>query len=84
MKTDQSFMLLRILLKVGNDTCIIGGYFNIAQNQYLDTCNYCHINNPKAKECLLNIKEDLNLVDPFREMNEFEKCFTWRKSNPVK
>ena len=64
MKTDRSFILtLRILLKVGNDTCIyIGGDFNIAQNQYLDTCNYCHINNPKAKECLLNIKEDLNLV----------------------
>ena len=73
-----------IIEEVGNDTCIIGGDFNIAQNQYLDTCNYCHINNPRAKECLLNIKVDLNLVDPFREMNEFEKRFTWRKSNPVK
>ena len=30
------------------------------------------------------MKEELNLVDPFREMFETEKRYTWRKPTPLK
>lgn len=66
------------------DTCIWCGDFNLVQDQELDTYNYLHINNPKAKECVLNLKEELNLVDPFREMFETDRRYTWRKPTPLK
>ena len=67
-----------------NDTCMICGDFNLVQDQTLDTYNYVSVNNPKAKECILTIKEDLSLVDPFRELHEQMKRYTWRKPTPIK
>ena len=70
--------------EIGNDTCVICGDFNVVQDQDLDTFNYLHVNNPKSKECILTIKEELNLIDPYRELNESEKKFTWRRPHPLK
>lgn len=67
-----------------NDTCMICGDFNLVQDQILDTYNYVNVNNPRAKECILTIKEDLSLVDPFRELHEQMKRYTWRKPTPLK
>ena len=57
--------------ELGNDTCILCGDVNVIQDQNLDSFNYLHVNNPRAKECILSIKEEFNLVDPFRELYEF-------------
>ena len=70
--------------EIGNDTCIMVGDFNVVQDQNLNTFNYLHVNNPKAKECILTIKDELNLIDPYRELHEFEKSFTWRRPHPLK
>ena len=32
----------------------------------------------------MHLKEEMNLVDPFRELYEISKQFTWRKRNPLK
>ena len=69
---------------IGNDTCVICGDFNVVQDQDLDTFNYLHVNNPKSKEGILAIKEELNLIDPYRELNESEKKITWRRHHPLK
>ena len=85
--TDSSGFYLKladILEEFGNETCIICGDFNLVQDQEMDTYNYVHVNNPKARETVLNIKEDFNLTDPFRELNESEKLNTWRKPSPLK
>ena len=63
---------------------LITGDFNLVQNQHLDTYNYCNINNPKAKEKVLEIIEMHNLTDPFRELYPDMERYTWRKSNPLK
>ena len=60
------------------------GDFNVVQDQNLDTFNHHHVNNPKAKERILTIKDELNLIDPYRELHEFEKSFTWRRPHPLK
>lgn len=73
-----------LIEQFNNDTNIICGDFNLVQDQELDTHNYLHINNPKAKECVLSMKEEFNLIDPFRELNEFIKKYTWRKPHPLK
>ena len=59
-----------------NDTCIFCGDFNLVQDQELDTYNHLHINKPRAKDCVLSIKEELYLVDPFRELNETLRKYT--------
>ena len=61
---------------------IICGDFNLVQNQELDTYNYINVNNPNAKESVVNLKEELNLIDPFREIYENSKQYTRRKQNP--
>lgn len=67
-----------------NESYIICGDFNIVQDAELDTYNYSSINNPKARGKLLEIRHNLNLVDPFRQLFPDKKRYTWRKSNPIK
>ena len=63
---------------------IIGGDFNLIMDKELDSMNYKNINNPKAREELLNLMDGLNLVDVFRINNPELKRFTWRRKNPIK
>ena len=72
------------LEEIGHETIVICGDFNFVQNQDLDTYNYVNINNPRAKNKVLNLKDELNMVDPFREIYDDLRRFTWRKANPIK
>ena len=72
------------LEEIGNETIVICGDFNLVQNQDLDTYNYVILNNPRAKNKVLNLKEELNMVDPFREIYDDLRRFTRRKANPIK
>ena len=47
------------------DYLIICGDFNLVINPLLDSDNYSHINNPKARETLLKIIPENNLIDIF-------------------
>ena len=73
-----------IIEEFDNHTVIVTGDYNLVQNQDLDTFNYLNINNPKAKEKVLDIKEIYNLTDPFRELYPESKRCTWKKQNPLK
>ena len=57
-----------VIEEFNNEEVIIFRDFNLVQNQEADTYNYRNINNPRAKETVLNLKEELNLIDPFREI----------------
>ena len=50
----------------------------------LDSYNYKHINNPKAKESVENMMLELGLTDIWREANPDCKRYTWRKTKPLK
>ena len=63
---------------------VICGDYNIALKPDIDTFNYTNINNPKAREKLLEIMEDMKLVDYFRILNPDSKCFTWRRKTPIR
>lgn len=43
-----------------------------------------HINNPKAREKVLEMVSTHNLLDVFREISPDELRYTWRKPNPFK
>ena len=41
--------------------------------------NYVNINNPKAREKVLNMIIEANMVDVWRELNLEKQQFTWRR-----
>ena len=74
----------KIITDFGNTNYIICGDWNLVINPDLDTQNYVHVNNPKARKVVLDLIDDLNLVDPWRCYNPNVKRFTWRQTNPIK
>ena len=70
--------------KFSADFNIICGDWNLIQCTDLDTFNYNHINNPKSRDEVLKLKNDINLVDPWRIYNENTKRYTWHRKNPIK
>ena len=73
-----------IFLHFDNEYFILCGDFNLVLNPSLDTENYCGtINNPKAREKLLEVMSDLQLLDYYRTLNPDKKVFTWRKKIPL-
>ena len=72
----------RTILKNINETenlVITAGDFNLVLNPDEDLVNYVNINNPKAREEVLNIMIEVNLVDVWRELNLEKQQFTWRR-----
>ena len=67
-----------------NQSIILTGDYNLVQNQRLDIYNYVGINNPKAKDQVLDMIEIYNLTDPFRELYPDLKRYTWRKRTTLK
>ena len=66
------------------DYVIIGGDWNLTLDQSVDTFNYLHVNNPRAKQ-VVNEKIDEGLIcDSWRELNPYSKMYTWTKKNPIK
>lgn len=51
------------------------GDFNLALNSVIDTKNYNSINNPKAREKLLESIDDLNLLNYFKILNPGKKVY---------
>ena len=62
---------------------ILTGDWNLVLNPELDSQNYKHINNPKCREKVIDMTNELSLVDIWRELNARCKRFTWRHSQPV-
>ena len=71
-----------ILDELGNEHIIMCGDFNLVLEPEIDTENYQHVNNPNARNKLLEIIENKNLIDAYRQLHETEPRFTWRKLNP--
>ena len=59
--------IIDVLNLFDNESCIICGDFNLVLDPDKDYSNYRNINNPKARERVLEIIDIFNLVDIFRE-----------------
>ena len=66
--------------QLNNQNIIMVGDWNLLLDPNIDGKNYRHINNPRAKEEVLKIMNDLNLCDVWREENPDKARFTWRRS----
>ena len=66
------------------DHLIWCGDFNISLNPAIDTFDYVGVNNPKARQKLLDIIDECTLTDTYRYFFPDRKRFTWRKKKPLK
>ena len=67
-----------------SDFYILCGDFNLVQEFDLDCLNYRNLNNPRARDKLLELKNTHNLKDPRIIYNPQVRKFTWFKKNPIK
>ena len=63
---------------------ILGGDFNLIFDKDMDSMNYKHLNNPKARLELFKLMDTLNVVEIFRINNPHLKRYTCREKNPLK
>ena len=68
-----------IVVQNGFSNLIWGGDWNLVLNPDIDYMNYKNINNKRAQEIVLDIKEELELSDVWREINPEIRRFTWRR-----
>ena len=76
--------ILEIVHDFNNAFTIYCADWNLIQNPLLDMKNYFRINNPQARQKVLNIIESENLTDPWRYMNPNKHAYTWRQRTPLK
>lgn len=60
------------------------GDFNLVLDPTIDCYNYKGINNPKARNKVLEMIETYAYIDPFRQLHEDLRRYTWRKRSPLK
>ena len=66
------------------DYNILCGDFNLVLNPSIDTHNYLAVNNPRARQKVLTMIQNLDLCDTYRELHQKERRYTWRRRNPIK
>jgi len=74
----------KLIEDLNNAHCILCGDWNLVQDPELDSLNYVRINNPNARKVVLEIKEHLRLIDPWRLQNPSLRRYTWRQPTPLK
>ena len=67
-----------------NKKCIMGGDWNLVMEPDKDYYNYKHVNNPQAREQLLENIDVMQLVDVWRIFHPDITKYTWRRKNPIK
>ena len=77
-------LILQRLKLLNNTSHILGGDWNLALNPYIDTHKYVNVNNPNAREVVLEIISELDLVDIWRDYNPELQKYTWRRNTPLK
>ena len=66
------------------DYNIISGDYNLILDPVIDSNNYKHVNNPKARSTVLNMINDLSLADIYKQLYPTCQRYTWRKRNSLK
>ena len=74
----------KLLENANADYNILCGDFNVALDNEIDTFNYRHVNNPRARRAITDLMRQYDLSDIYRDLHPDTKRFTWRRQNPVK
>ena len=80
----QFFRSLKDRISKSVNPCIIAGDFNLVLNPEIDMYNYKNVNNPNARNILLETMAQFDLIDCWREQNQEKLEYTWFRKNPIK
>ena len=67
-----------------NNPVILAGDFNLVIDPDMDLQDYVNINNPKAREQVLNMMFEHNLLDVWTDLNLQNYQYTWRRKHTKK
>lgn len=70
------------IVNFGCQNVIVAGDWNLVLDPSKDYENYKNINNVKAQEMVLQMMDNIDLCDIWRELNPDCRRFTWRRSRP--
>ena len=81
-----SFVLgvLKLIEENQQDYLIVCGDFNLVLNPELDSFNYVNINNPRSRQCVLDMLKLHNMRGAFRHLHPTLKRYTWQHKNLIK
>jgi exonuclease III len=66
--------------QIGNDLIILAGDWNCVLNRNMDVRNYFGVEHrPKTRKKILDIIDNNDLCDIYREIHPIKKSYTWRK-----
>lgn len=85
MRTHPFFYeeLFEIISEVGIKDILVVGDFNLIMDPDMDYYNYFHLNNPKARDKVIEKNKSIQF-NIFRETHPDKKRYTWRKPTPLK
>jgi exonuclease III len=67
-----------------NNSILICGDWNLVLDPAIDTYNYKHVNNPNAREAVIALATEKELVDVWRSFHETDRQYTWHHKHPIK
>ena len=73
-----------ILNDLDSTHIILCGDFNLVLSESLDCVNYVNLNNPLARNRVLNMCNDFDLLDVWRVHNPDSRRYTWRQHQTLK
>ena len=73
-----------IINELDNSRVLIVCDYNLVINPQMDYHNYLHVNNPRARNKVLELMKTYQLTDVYRELHPDDRIYTWRKANPIK
>ena len=81
---DSPGFILKPIEESQQDHLIVCGDFNLVLNPELDSFNYVNINNPRSRQCVLEMLQLHNMKDAFRYLHPTLKRYSWQRRNPIK
>jgi exonuclease III len=75
--------IFSLIDRIGNDSYILCGEYNLVLDTLKDYFNYTDINNSKARDTVLIYIDQRDIVGPFREFYPTLRRYTWRKRTPL-
>ena len=66
-------------VKDSENPIIIAGDFNMVLDPDIDCKDYININNHRARDQVLSLMIECNLIDSWRELNLEARRYTWRR-----
>ena len=67
---------------INNEHFIKCGDYNCLLDPLLDFYNFQHIDNPTARDKMIEMVDTYDMIDPFRDKYPTLKRYTWRNKTP--